>query len=401
MKNYIKIEFKISDENIFLYSIKNQMNTFECNISDNKINCNVYYDFNEKPLSLQSDIKKNDTVKVILMPFRIELWVNGVLKDEEWPAGNCLFSKDDEIKSNINISVSEHSYIKNIQPAVTGTFENANGWKPGENVFVGDCMPYVCDDRYHVLYLKDRHHHRSKWGNGAHQWEHISTHDFKTWEIHPMAVDISEPYEGSICTGSWVRKDDTHYLFYTVRMADHSSAPIRRSISKDGYHFEKDTDFSIVLSNKYHGESARDPKVILADDGLYHMFLTTSYEVEHKGCLAHLISKDLYKWEETEKPIYISESSDQPECPDYIKYNGYYYLIFSLKGKAHYMVSKKPLDGWIMPENPVIPCDSVPKGAVWNDKIIFTGFKAINGYAGTMTFATATNDENGILKFDN
>ena len=41
MKNYIKIEFKISDENIFLYSIKNQMNTFECNISDNKINCNV------------------------------------------------------------------------------------------------------------------------------------------------------------------------------------------------------------------------------------------------------------------------------------------------------------------------------------------------------------------------
>ena len=204
MKNYIKIEFKISDENIFLYSIKNQMNTFECNISDNKINCNVYYDFNEQPLSLQSDIQKNDTVKVILMPFRIELWVNGVLKDEEWPAGNCLFTRDDEIKSNINISVSEHPYAKNIQPAVIGTFENANGWKPGENVFVGDCMPYVCDDRYHVLYLKDRHHHRSKWGNGAHQWEHISTHDFKTWEIQPMAIDISEPYEGSICTGSWV-----------------------------------------------------------------------------------------------------------------------------------------------------------------------------------------------------
>ena len=38
------------------------------------------------------------------MPFRIELWVNNVLKDEEWPAGNCLFSKDDEIKSNIEIS---------------------------------------------------------------------------------------------------------------------------------------------------------------------------------------------------------------------------------------------------------------------------------------------------------
>ena len=215
-----------------------------------------------------------------------------------------------------------------------------------------------------------------------------------------MAIDITEPYEGSICTGSWIKKYDTHYLFYTVRMADNSSAPIRRSVSKDGYHFDKDNDFSIILSKKYNRESARDPKVISADDGLYHMFLTTSLEAEQKGCLAHLISKDLYNWEETENPIYISESSDQPECPDYIQYNGYYYLIFSLRGRAHYMVSQKPLDGWIMPENPIIPCDSVPKGAVWNDKIIFTGFKPINGYAGTMTFATATNDENGILIFE-
>ena len=400
MKEYLMIEFKISAENVVLYSIKNNIKTFECNISHNKIKCNVSYDFNERPLSLQSDIRINDTVRVILMPFRIELWVNSVLKDEEWPAGNCLFTKEDEIKSNINISVSEYSYEKNIKPSVIGTFENANGWKPEENVFVGDCMPYVSDDRYHVLYLKDRHHHRSKWGNGAHQWEHISTNDFKTWEIHPMAVEITEPYEGSICTGSWVKKDSTDYLFYTVRMADHSSAPIRRSISKDGYHFEKDNDFSIVLSSKYHGESARDPKVILSDDGLYHMFLTTSLISEQKGCLAHLISKDLYEWEETENPIYIANSSDQPECPDYIKYNGYYYLVFSLRSKAHYMISKKPLDGWRMPENPIIPCDSVPKGTVWNDKIIFTGFKPINGYAGTMTFATATNDENGVLIFE-
>lgn len=396
----MKIEFKASCENACLYSIKNDIKTFECNISNNNINCNIYYDFNEKPLSLQSDIQKNDTVKIILMPFRIELWVNSALKDEEWPAGNCLFEKGDEIKSNISVSVSDYSYEKNIQPAVIGTFENASGWKPEENVFVGDCMPYVCDNRYHVLYLKDRHHHRSKWCKGAHQWEHISTHDFKTWEIHPMAVEITEPYEGSICTGSWIKKDDADYLFYTVRMADGSSAPIRRSISKDGFHFDKDNYFSIILSKKYNGESARDPKVILADDGLYHMFLTTSLEDKQKGCLAHLVSKDLSKWEETENPIYISETSDQPECPDYIKYNGYYYLIFSLIGKAHYMVSKNPLDGWIMPKNPIIPCSSVPKGAVWNDKIIFTGFKPENGYAGTMTFASATNDENGILIFE-
>ena len=64
------------------------------------------------------------------------------------------------------------------------------------------------------------------------------------------------------------------------------------------------------------------------------------------------------------------------------------------------MISQNPLDGWRMPENPIIPCDSVPKGAVWNNKIIFTGFAPINGYAGTMTFAAAVNDENGILIFE-
>ena len=100
MREYLMIEFKISAENVVLYSIKNNIKTFECNISHNKIKCNVSYDFNERPLSLQSDIRINDTVKVILMPFRIELWINSVLKDEEWPAGNCLFTKKDEVKSN-------------------------------------------------------------------------------------------------------------------------------------------------------------------------------------------------------------------------------------------------------------------------------------------------------------
>lgn len=399
MKDCLCIEFKISEEKLFLYSEKNGMKTLECTTQDG-INVSVYYDYNEKPLTMQAGAEKGDEVKVVLTPFRIELWVNGALADEEWPCGRRLFEKCDEIKSNAEVSISDYSFEKSVQPAVIATFENANGWKPEENVFVGDCMPYVCDGRYHVLYLKDRRHHRSKWGKGAHQWEHISSKDFKTWEIHPAAVEITEPYEGSICTGSWIKKDGNEFLFYTVRMADKSPAPIRRSVSKDGYHFEKDGGFSVTLSNKYNGESARDPKVILSDDGLYHMFLTTSLEAEQKGCLAHLISENLDAWVEAEKPIYVSESAEQPECPDYIEYNGYYYLIFSLRGKAHYMFSKEPFDGWIMPENPIIPCETVPKGAVWNGRIVFTGFKPIKGYAGTMTFAAARNGENGILIFE-
>ena len=398
MNNNLKISFKLTDETGFSYLGKNGEETLSCRVSDGKIICRVCYDFRDRPLILSSQASINDTVEIVLMPHRIELWVNSSLKDEEWPAGNRLFDISDTVESEIEITVEEYISEKASLPGVIGEFENAEGWQPEENVFVGDCMPYVCNNRYHVLYLKDRHHHGSKWGLGAHQWEHISTEDFKTWQIHPMVIEIDEPTEGSICTGSFIQDGETYYLFYTVRMSDGSPAPIRRSVSKDGYHFTKDRSFSIILSEKYNAPSARDPKVILDRDGRYRMFLTTS--IGENGCLAQLVSEDLTEWEECETPIYTHNNSKQPECPDYIEYNGYYYLIYSIDAKAHYMYSKEPFGPWIIPENPIIPCSSVPKGAIWNNKIIFTGFAEKGGYAGTMTFKSAVNNKNGVLIFE-
>lgn len=401
MNSNLKLSFKLThkngfSENIFSYVNENGTETLSCTMNDGFV-CRVFYDFREKPLVLSANAQLNDSIEIILMPHRIELWVNSALMDEEWPAGNLLFSPTDKINSEIVINVEEYVPQSKTVPTVIGEFENAEGWQPEENVFVGDCMPYVCDDRYHVLYLKDRHHHCSKWGLGAHQWEHISTKDFKTWQIHPMAVEIDDPMEGSICTGSWIKNGNTHYLFYTVRMSDGSPAPIRRCISEDGYHFTKDKSFSLTLSEKYHGPSARDPKLVLSNDGTYHMFITTS--VNNKGCLAHLVSRDMNVWKECDEPIYTHNTPDQPECSDYIAYNGYYYLIFSIGAKARYMYSKEPFGSWMIPDDPIIPCSSVPKGGVFNEKIVFSGFKG-NHYAGTMTFKTAINDENGILIFE-
>lgn len=395
MNSNLKLSFKLTEEADFSFCNSNGEETLSGKTAEGVLTCNVHYSFMGKPpLKLTAEASINDSVEIILMPYRIELWVNSVLKDEEWPAGDRLVNISDTLNSKLQILVEEYTPIKNNPPAVIGEFENAEGWQPEKNVFVGDCMPYVCDGRYHVLYLKDRHRHSSKWGLGAHQWEHISTADFKTWQIHPMVIEIDDPSEGSICTGSFIKDGDTYYLFYTVRMSDGSPAPIRRCVSKDGYHFNKDKSFSLVLSEKYHAPSARDPKVILAKDGKYHMFLTTS--IGEKGCLAHLVSKNLTEWEECETPVYINDSSAQPECPDYIEYNGYYYLICS----AHYMYSKEPFGPWITPENPLIPCGHVPKGAIWNNKIVFTGFTWKDGYAGTMTFKSAVNNNDGILIFE-
>jgi len=64
------------------------------------------------------------------------------------------------------------------------------------------------------------------------------------------------------------------------------------------------------------------------------------------------------------------------------------------------MISDKPFEGFVMPADPVIPCETVPKCAEWNGRLIFTGFKMIGGYAGTMTFKAAVAKENGELVFE-
>ena len=399
MKN-IKISFEIGESSSGAEAIRNGAKILEIGTDKGEMHCDVAYDYCDIPLRLFAKVKKGDKIECVLMSHRIELYVNGRLADEEWPAGNRLFDLGDKTDGTLKLDVKEYSEEEKAEPSITSVFEMGEKWFPGNGVFVGDCMPYRRDDEFHVLYLKDRRHHRSKWGLGAHQWAHISTKDFKVWQSHPLAVSITDASEGSICTGSWIRNGGKEYLFYTVRMLNGQPAPIRRSISNDGYHFEKDTNFGFIVSDKYNAASARDPKVLKGADGLFHMLLTTSLVKENRGCLAHYVSADLEKWEEFGAPFYISESADEPECPDYFCYNGRYYLIFSLMGRAHFMVSEKPFEDFVMPKDSVIPCGSVPKCADWNGRLIFVGFESVEGYAGYMTFKAARADEKGNLIFD-
>lgn len=351
----------------------------------------------EKPLIMKAQAKVGDEVSVVYRPFRTELFVNGVLLDEEWPFGEPLLHNAELSVSNTEVTEEDAPHIPE-QPTVCCTFTGAEGWRPGNGVFTGDCMPYSDGKLYHVLYLKDRHHHGSKWGLGAHQWEHISTKDLVHWDIHPMAVPIDHPLEASICTGSWISDNGKYYLYYSVRTVDGSPAPIRRSVSEDGYHFRKDPDFSFTLSEKYCGARARDPKAVRGEDGLLHLFVTTTDMEKGKGCLAHLVSGDSVHFEEIGN-IYEGPDENEPECPDYFTLGGKYYLIFSHHGKGSYLVSDKPFSDWTKPKDNIIPCRSVPKCAVWQNRIIFTGFSAIGGYAGTLTFMEAKQLPDGTLTF--
>ena len=372
----------------------------EIGFDGKELTVSLWYSYSPNPLVLRAEAKAGDGVELILLPYRAELWVGGGLADEEWPEGELLFRAGDKIDAGTEVFCEVIDYERSAEPAVLGSFSGGEGWYPGGGVYVGDCMPYFRDGEYHLLYLKDRHHHKSMWGLGAHQWAHISTSDFENWNIHPMAVEITDPTEGSVCTGSWIRCGEKEYLYYTIRMGNGIPASIRRSVSADGYHFEKDTEFGFTVPDIYHAESARDPKVVRDEESVFHMFVTTSLLSENRGCLAHFVSRDNENWEDTGKPIYVSKNSDQPECPDWFFYCGKYYLVFSLCGKAHYMISDSLFEGFWEPEDSVIPCASVPKCARWGDRLVFAGFNGINGYGGSVTFKAARAASDGRLVFE-
>ena len=267
-------------------------------------------------------------------------------------------------------------------------------------------MPFFDDGRYHLFYLKDRRNHGSKWNLGAHQFGHISSDDLRTWSVHPLVVEITHPWEGSICTGSILKAFHKYYAFYAVRMADGSSAKISWSVSENCIDFVK-SEIYFTLQFPYETVSARDPLVFEDGDGLFHMLVTTSYLKSDvpglSGCLVHLTSNDLQTWDQQE-PFLIPGYTDQPECPDYFKWNDWYYLIFSNYGFAKYRYSKSPFGPWTKPVNDVLegPLYRVPKTAEFPDnRRISAGFLSWDsegdGYAGNVVFRELLQKSDGTL----
>lgn len=395
------------EETEILYIKKGMTKSVRFTVSHGKIQVFLLTEERETPLILEGDPLERDFVlELIWRGYRTELWIDGLLADEEWPEGNCL-------EEGGNCWYDERFLAETVwipeakeKEFVCTPIENAQYWAPklGKNN-VGDCMPFADGDVYHLFYLKDRRQHKSKWGKGAHQFAHISTKDMIHWEEHPTAVEITHPWEGSICTGSVIKKENLYYAFYAVRMMDGSSAKVSFATSTDAVHFIKSEKY-FTLSAPYETTSVRDPEVFYGADGQYHMFLTTNWEAEtvkeRNGCLAHLVSADLENWEEKE-PFLIPGYTDQPECSDYFEWNGWYYLIFSNYGTAKYRYSRHPFGPWICPEQEMIDglLYRVPKTAAFGNRRIASGFLCIHtageSYAGNLVLRELVQKEDGTL----
>ena len=224
-------------------------------------------------------------------------------------------------------------------------------FSPGNGLFVGDCMPFYHDGVFRFYYLQDENHHQALGGLGGHQWAQASTTDLVSWEHHPLAIAITEDWEGSICTGSTFHHEGTYYGFYATRRADRTQH-LSLAVSDDAVHFTKiDPNPYLSPPGGYSPFHYRDPHVFADDSGLFHLLVTAELAdqpLSLGGCLAHLVSDDLVNWE-LQEPFIIPGTAHTPECPDYFEWNGWYYLAFGLRGHTHYRMSRAPFGPWLRP----------------------------------------------------
>jgi beta-fructofuranosidase len=208
---------------------------------------------------------------------KLELFVDGVLLDEDWPHGNlhgftgpfligagfqggkllrgfhgqidhvAIWDRalgDDEVRS---LSGGPEEAARRDVEILGARQPIGQYWRPhGYNTSIGDCMTFTHDGRFHVFFLSDRRHGGSKWGLQALPWGHISSKDLVHWEEHPCPLDITEPWECCLGTGSFAHHDGRSYLFYIKhdRRAWFKDNPnfgdaIFVATSDDGIHFNK------------------------------------------------------------------------------------------------------------------------------------------------------------------
>ena len=179
---------------------------------------------------------------------RLQLWIDGVLLDEEFPLGatrpataprffGAAQLADGKLLSGFH-GLMDHAalwhraisdaeivalsggakLVKQRELAVLGApSPNMQYYRPaGHNLKPGDCIPWFHDGTFHLFYLVLRRNMHSKWdgGHGGLEIMHASTRDLKTWQHHPVVVPISEQWEAWNGTGAAVYHDGKYWMFY-------------------------------------------------------------------------------------------------------------------------------------------------------------------------------------------
>jgi len=295
---------------------------------------------------------------------KLDMFVDGVLLDEDWPHGNLheflgpfligAGFQDGELLSGFHgqidhVALWDRALSNAEVAALSGGSEVAarrdveilgprqpvgQYWRPhGYNTSVGDCMAFAHDGTFHVFFLTARRFGGSKWGLMATPWGHVSTKDFVYWEEHPCPLDITEPWECCLGTGSFAYHDGRYYLFYIKhdRRAWFTDNPnhgdaVFVATSDDCIHFQK--EFRPLFVPGFFNENDINPDIYRdeTDDGF--ILSLSNWKV--------LKSKDLKHWE-------TRDNITTPQwwvCTSYFPWNDWYYF----NSCGFYWMSDKPIE---------------------------------------------------------
>ena len=253
---------------------------------------------------------------------KLQLWIDGVLLDEEFPLGTTRPATapryfgaaklaDGKLLSGFR-GLMDHAalwhralsdaeiatlsggaeLVKRRELAVLGALpERMQYYRPaGHNRKPGDCIPWFHDGTFHLFYLNLRRNMHSKWdgGHGGLEILHASSRDLVKWQHHPVVAPISEQWEAWNGTGAAVYHDGKYWMFYPTPDYYSNHGGIQLVTSPDGEQWTKQEPHPFLPGG--------DCEVFPDPDSQKKLFHMIKVGKTFGGALPELKDKTLVAW---------------------------------------------------------------------------------------------------------
>ena len=231
-------------------------------------------------------------------------------------------------------------------------------------ILMGDVMPFYDDGVMNIYHLQQT---RGTLSLYYHPISRLTTTDFVHYTDKGVAISYEESPmspDAALGTGSFIKDEHGNYhCFYTGHNTDADSGlryseVVRHAVSYDGQEtWTKDDDFLLYGNgvNTWENNDFRDPYVYYdPDDAKYYMLVTT--RKDDCGIIKRYSSSslDAVADEWADEGVFFKNDSGtyNMECPSYIEYNGFRYLMYSEQGEnrvTHYRYQTEKNGSWIKP----------------------------------------------------
>jgi len=357
------------------------------------------------------------TIMIRFNKAKLELFIDGVLINEEFPNGNlqdfrCPFLIGGAYNENRFMmkdfkGLIDHFAVWNY--ALTDSeIVSLNGgrelisakklkwfgseptsmqyFKPiGYDQSAGDCMPFYYDGVFHLFYLQTRHHHHGKWETGGTQFAQLTSTDLIHFTQQPLAVPFTEQWESGIGTGDAFFFNGKYYLFYTdcgsrmeYKDKPHKGSRIFTASGTDGIHF--------TLDNKpvLDGE---DAAVFLDKETGKYCLITHGDDC--------YVSDDFKNWTLYKKHFLPEKKGTSVECPNHFEWNGWHYYIL---GRNAIWKSKNTFGPFEEIAPAIYGGVLVPKVTEYKEnRRLSAGFLVDYWYGGYLVLRELTQDNKGNI----